>query len=716
MTLDDDLIRREAAAFALRDYLASVIQLLPPDVVDTRRAIDIYRSKEHERQFTNEFVSEIDGALSLVANSPHDIIDPRPTGFVFFWNNWLWPIYTLTLYWKSAGEPITKRAFFMVDSPELDLFLKKPTHVVLLRNRKCVSAIDLNFPAVDLKIWDHLDRSAPFEYLGDGPAAKLFVEKGLNHTPSLAQKLEFGWAKKLESEARRVIKFLREPEFRQEFEKEREAVMETPFAGITERKNPLQEVFADYVNLFWTKNLNPMRLIVMIDESLRASELHHDFILMAMKCAWFSSLGTSKGRRICSIDLDGTVTPVALEPDDLGDAVEKFWQNFLFEWPFHYELLVGPHSIPLDPSLLIKNFPIYEGEPEKGEEFFCDLLAEAVALKQWTIPTGAYVLLDLGEIKAVKLYEVGPEVACVLINEAGEYLIAWVDPSQTRFSLAGILGISETAGAAGHGMDTVSRVLLGIKILLAAIIRDFWVVEQRETVFGSAIRGKKIPKLSEDKAKPTIVYLPRVHYVRDIHNAEEILNFAVRRPHFVVGHLRKALHAGENQVQLARRYGIHVPEGFTFVRPHRRGDKAEERIYKSRSALKCISALNFEAALSGGRDEWFMYEINVKIWLSANGFETDHIAGSRDGDGGVDIQASREDEHLLVQCKYWRKQKVGPKTIREMLGTLQTFPNGSKGVIVTCAELTRGAKDLAVEKGIQFIERANFGVGIDLKL
>lgn len=94
--------------------------------------------------------------------------------------------------------------------------------------------------------------------------------------------------------------------------------------------------------------------------------------------------------------------------------------------------------------------------------------------------------------------------------------------------------------------------------------------------------------------------------------------------------------------------------------------------------------------------------------MQSNGFEVEHLAANRAGDGGVDIQAYRNDEHLLVQCKNWQKYKIGPRIIREMLGTLQTFPTGARGVIITSTELTDGAKRLAIQNAIQFIERADF--------
>ena len=107
------------------------------------------------------------------------------------------------------------------------------------------------------------------------------------------------------------------------------------------------------------------------------------------------------------------------------------------------------------------------------------------------------------------------------------------------------------------------------------------------------------------------------------------------------------------------------------------------------------------------------YELNVKNWLEAHGYEVEHLSGGRNGDGGVDIQAKKEDEHLLVQCKFWLTQKIGPSVIREMLGPLNTFPTGSTGVIITSSELTEGARTLALEHRIQFIERANFSKAID---
>jgi len=263
--------------------------------------------------------------------------------------------------------------------------------------------------------------------------------------------------------------------------------------------------------------------------------------------------------------------------------------------------------------------------------------------------------------------------------------------------------------------EFIERFELGIKILLALIIRDFWVVEERERVFGVSMEVRKSPRLRGDRGRPRMVYLPRIRYVDSCKDQADGLNLKARAPHFVVGHLRKALQASEQQIILARRHGIIVPEGFTFVRPYRRGDVAQQRIYRSRSALQCLGALKPVAA-SGARDSWFTFELKVREWLATNDFQVEHLAASRNGDGGVDIQDSKGNERLLVQCKYWHAQNVGPNVVREMLGSLQTFPLGSRGVVVTSSELTAAAKHLAIEHGVQFIERVNFGAGIQQKL
>lgn len=130
--------------------------------------------------------------------------------------------------------------------------------------------------------------------------------------------------------------------------------------------------------------------------------------------------------------------------------------------------------------------------------------------------------------------------------------------------------------------------------------------------------------------------------------------------------------------------------------------------------MRCIQALPRNAPT--GNDDWFTFELNVKNWIQSHGYRVVHLTGNPGGDGGVDIQATRENENLLIQCKYWHAENVGPAVVRELIGALTTFPEGSRGVIITSNSLTEGARNLALDKGIEFIENVNFLVPFKYKI
>jgi hypothetical protein len=624
-------------------------------------------------------------------------------------------MYTLTLYWQipTLNEVASFRGYFATGSKELELLLEHPVKIILLRGQRCISALNLDLNQVNPETWTLLDQEPPYQCLREETGAKVFVTSYLEKPTTPERELEYGWARKLEAHAREAIRYFGS---RGDITTENSIVQSSPFAEAFEAgKDPVTELYDAFERLFWERHQDPIVAVEGLREALSEAPIHQMFVEMIMTCAWFSPRGTERGKQIGSIGAGGSITPLTLTHILPNDALTVFWQRQTFAWPFYYEQVFELGSIGIDSKRLVQTVPIYDGNLEQGEDFANNLLAEAASLKQWTIPAGAYVQLEIGEIVAVKLREIGSEVACVLINKEGEYLLVWICPSKQEMSIYGFLEISNAAGLQGHDIEWLRKFELGIKLLLAAIIRDFWVIEERERVFGIGTRTKNGPRIHADQGKSVVVYLPRVRYVGDVQNKGDALNLVARRAHFVIGHLRKAVRASETQIQMARRFGIMLPEGFTFVKPHQRGQRAQEVIYRSRSALQCIQALG-PISTPDTPDHWFQYELNVKNWLASNGFEVEHLAASRIGDGGVDIQAYRDDEHLLVQCKHWQKDKIGPRIIREMLGTLQTFPEGAHGVIITSTHLTDGAKRLAIQNGIQFIENVNFSERLSSKL
>src|SRR5215468_5929342 len=117
-------INAEAAQIfkVVPSYLDKVTTALSTSEIDHRWATHIYR-QHRDRVYRSEFVVIGDSTLSLIAESPHSNVGPRPTSMLYFWNNYLWPMYTLTLYWQipTLNEVASFRGYFATGSKELKL-------------------------------------------------------------------------------------------------------------------------------------------------------------------------------------------------------------------------------------------------------------------------------------------------------------------------------------------------------------------------------------------------------------------------------------------------------------------------------------------------------------------------------------------------------------------------------------------------------------------
>lgn len=72
-------------------------------------------------------------------------------------------------------------------------------------------------------------------------------------------------------------------------------------------------------------------------------------------------------------------------------------------------------------------------------------------------------------------------------------------------------------------------------------------------------------------------------------------------------------------------------------------------------------------------------------------------------DGGVDVTLRKNGELHLVQCKHWKTQKVGVKTVREMYGILND-QNANSVKIVCSGYFTEEAKVFSNGKPIDLID------------
>jgi hypothetical protein len=250
--------------------------------------------------------------------------------------------------------------------------------------------------------------------------------------------------------------------------------------------------------------------------------------------------------------------------------------------------------------------------------------------------------------------------------------------------------------------------------ILAAIIRDFWVIEDRERVFTTERRTQTGSRRNTNSDKPRIVYLPRINYTKsmDTERCAAELGHQERRAHFVRPHLRRSSSSSNFQMLLADRYGFDVPEGYTFVRPHERGAEARETIYRSRSALQSLYTATQEVETSRP-NRWFQFERDVMSLMSALGFQVQHVAVGKRGDRGIDVFATKGNDldlvNWIIQCKCWgSKRTVSPNVVRELIGTLVDQPQGTRGMIVTTSRFSSGSIELADQHTIRLINGEEF--------
>lgn len=632
------------------------------------------------------------------------------------------PYYCLFFYGKSEKpKGIWHLAFMKHGCINTEPLKIKKIRIILFSSVTFVSGWEFRISEIDNDFWNLMEKEESYFYIGKEEEAKIGIYCNDLTLVLLSQeeKLKYGWVNRLNWEWDRQFKSCKEnPQLLEERELVKTSNLHEFFI---ENENSLKKIYWYFFDFLWKKNRHPADFLVHLEEALADAPFHSRTLLDIFFLALFSYEGTEGGIKVPYLDGNNELEFFRLIGNELGKNPEIYWERFPFDLYPCFNNIGGNRNFPVNIRKFVATIPAYKGDLENGDQIVINLLKEATTLKQWTIPFGAYVQVHFGPIRAIKLFEYDFGVQCILVDEVGDFFLTWVYHKNCTFFIPvgqfqdGILDIFFSEDDKKNNFEEVwknvheisKKNILSIELILAAIVRDFWIVEDRERIFGASIYAKKNLGLRGDRNEKRYFYLPRIKYVGSTwEHINKDLDYKEREPFFVSGHLRRALHASDKQILLARRFNIVIPEGFTFVRPYYKGDINKDTIYRSRSVLQLAQTL--EPVSNTGKDDWFTYELRVRDWLRKNGFEVQHLSSNRSGDGGVDIQASRGDENFLIQCKYWKKHKVGEGKIREMLGTLKTFPDGSTGVLVSCNELTGPARKLASEYGIQFIENLNF--------
>ena len=71
-------------------------------------------------------------------------------------------------------------------------------------------------------------------------------------------------------------------------------------------------------------------------------------------------------------------------------------------------------------------------------------------------------------------------------------------------------------------------------------------------------------------------------------------------------------------------------------------------------------------------------------------------------DGGVDLLIRKKGQTHLVQCKHWKKQKVGVKDVRELFGIV-TAQRAASGILISTGHFTVDARAFAEGKPLDLI-------------
>jgi restriction system protein len=124
--------------------------------------------------------------------------------------------------------------------------------------------------------------------------------------------------------------------------------------------------------------------------------------------------------------------------------------------------------------------------------------------------------------------------------------------------------------------------------------------------------------------------------------------------------------------------------------------------WKGRHPAELLSgAVEEPAALD--EMSWRDFERLVGEAYRRNGYAVAERGG--DGpDGGVDLVLRRGGRETLVQCKRWRRQRVGVSPIRELRGVMAER-GATDGIVVGLAGFTDDAEGFARAAGIRLVDR-----------
>ncbi len=300
---------------------------------------------------------------------------------------------------------------------------------------------------------------------------------------------------------------------------------------------------------------------------------------------------------ILGVAENGRVTKKALPGVDLKNANKMLtWIKNVFEAGHHavsfYALNSEDIGRLVDDGEIWTHAP-YEKTSDSAEDDFaiCDqLLRFGQEHKQYFSPRPHEILIRSDGIETITVLD-SPKTNSVVYKvkySTGGIAIGRVNQQPKTYGYIASDFLARGLGGNAWYFGDYGRLFA----LVGAIARDMFVCEERDRFY--KIKDEKIP--STERKGPTIKWLPRFKIIsHDVKKAstsplgDRVFNVA---PAYVTGHIRRlgdSHNVGEHQLELAKQFGIVVPQGYTFVRPHERvGYDTSRDLYKSRSALHVL--------------------------------------------------------------------------------------------------------------------------------
>jgi len=364
------------------------------------------------------------------------------------------------------------------------------------------------------------------------------------------------------------------------------------------------------------------------------------------------------------------------------------------------------------------------------------LLTEGVAARQSTVPDGAVVEFSIGDFAGVEVSERRDFYFSWRDADGNARLICRVKVSQEKFKWEIITDGLDAIRNRFSVQDPMTRSYFELSVreqrsvqwisnfdedefsaiyfLSAAILRDFWVVENRENAFRLGAPRVRRHTGRDGKKIDKIIYLPRCKYNREKVTAAANPDTKIWSvsPHFIRSHFRvlgDGHSASAKQKAIATLHGItEFPSGKTWVRAHIAGKATDGGLvrYRSRTASRSlfdVIELSKQVMLLDGLN-WFQFERLCEKLMEGRGYEIiDKV-----GDGGIDILAvnNSNGKFAIGQAKHWTA-KVGPSVVREMIGTRSTFEakHGIEPIalILSSSGFTSAATADAFAAGIELV-------------